>query len=447
MGDGRTLQELAEIPVPRVKQGGRQAGRGARRRRHHERPRPDHPLPAPLHRPDPPGRRGGDDAWVRSPWSSPASTSVQSRRTRQGRALVELDVDDGTGSVAGDVLQPGLAGQAAPGGHRGTVLREARHLPGKRQFTNPVVDLVGNRTGRIVPIYPTSEKTRHRRLGVRRVDRGGAAPGGDARRSRCPRRWRRRARPHGPDRRPSGAIHAPESFAEQRAGPPAAGLRRAPAAPARGGHAAARAIERDARGIATPCAPAPARRRPRGRLPRPPPVLPDRAQRPGHRRDHARTWPGRLPMHRLLQGDVGSGKTVVAVAALLVAVQGGHQGALMAPTEVLAEQHFLGVRELLADLVVPDPQRLGGQRPVGGGPAHQPDAGGGAGQAARGAARPGPSTSSSAPTRCSPTRCASPAWAWWSSTSSTDSASSSAPRCGPRAETQPAVRVRTPTCW
>ena len=48
-------------------------------------------------------------------------------------------------------------------------------------------------------------------------------------------------------------------------------------------------------------------------------------------------------MHRLLQGDVGSGKTVVALAALLVAVQGGYQGAFMAPTEVLAEQHYLGV--------------------------------------------------------------------------------------------------------
>ena len=42
------------------------------------------------------------------------------------------------------------------------------------------------------------------------------------------------------------------------------------------------------------------------------------------------------PMHRLLQGDVGSGKTVVAVAAMLAAVDGGHQSALMAPTEVLA---------------------------------------------------------------------------------------------------------------
>jgi ATP-dependent DNA helicase RecG len=47
------------------------------------------------------------------------------------------------------------------------------------------------------------------------------------------------------------------------------------------------------------------------------------------------------PMERLLQGDVGSGKTVVALYALLRAVESGHQGALMAPTETLAEQHFL----------------------------------------------------------------------------------------------------------
>jgi ATP-dependent DNA helicase RecG len=70
-------------------------------------------------------------------------------------------------------------------------------------------------------------------------------------------------------------------------------------------------------------------------------------------------------MHRLLQGDVGSGKTVVALAALLTAVQGGHQGAFMAPTEVLAEQHFLAVRRLLGGLTVPDPGRLGGRRPLG----------------------------------------------------------------------------------
>jgi ATP-dependent DNA helicase RecG len=55
------------------------------------------------------------------------------------------------------------------------------------------------------------------------------------------------------------------------------------------------------------------------------------------------------PMHRLLQGEVGSGKTVVAVAALLDGVEGGWQGAIMAPTEVLAEQHYLGMTHLLAE--------------------------------------------------------------------------------------------------
>jgi ATP-dependent DNA helicase RecG len=70
-------------------------------------------------------------------------------------------------------------------------------------------------------------------------------------------------------------------------------------------------------------------------------------------------------MHRLLQGDVGAGKTVVAVWTLLAAVEGGHQGAFMAPTEVLAEQHAQGIRALLDGVEVPDDgTSLFGARPV-----------------------------------------------------------------------------------
>jgi ATP-dependent DNA helicase RecG len=59
-----------------------------------------------------------------------------------------------------------------------------------------------------------------------------------------------------------------------------------------------------------------------------------------------------VPMQRLLQGDVGSGKTVVALYALLRAVESGRQGALMAPTETLAEQHFLTIADLCLELGV-----------------------------------------------------------------------------------------------
>lgn len=64
--------------------------------------------------------------------------------------------------------------------------------------------------------------------------------------------------------------------------------------------------------------------------------------------DLART----TPMQRLLQGDVGSGKTAVALYALLRAAETGRQGALMAPTETLAEQHFLTIEALCAELGV-----------------------------------------------------------------------------------------------
>ena len=58
------------------------------------------------------------------------------------------------------------------------------------------------------------------------------------------------------------------------------------------------------------------------------------------------------PMNRLIQGDVGSGKTVVALCAILAAIGSGYQAALMAPTEILAEQHYLTLQRLLKPLEI-----------------------------------------------------------------------------------------------
>lgn len=68
------------------------------------------------------------------------------------------------------------------------------------------------------------------------------------------------------------------------------------------------------------------------------------------------------PMNRLVQGDVGSGKTVVALAAILMAVQNGYQVALMAPTEILAQQHALVLRRYLEPLLINVALATGSQR-------------------------------------------------------------------------------------
>ncbi|MGI8709599.1 MAG: ATP-dependent DNA helicase RecG, partial [Acidimicrobiales bacterium] len=217
---------------------------------------------------------------------------------------------------------------------------------GRTQLANPVVDLIGTRTGRIVPLYPASEKHRISTWDVgtwvesaleRCQPRGLADP--------VPVSVRRRF--GFVDRADAlRGIHLPESMADIAAARKRLAfdelLRIQLALVMR-----KRALERTAQGISHDAS---------GEL-------------VGRFHDAlgfsltdaqgeaieeiTEDLRSRHPMHRLLQGDVGSGKTVVAVSALLTAVQGGHQGALMAPTEVLAEQHFAGVRELLADLRVP----------------------------------------------------------------------------------------------
>lgn len=70
---------------------------------------------------------------------------------------------------------------------------------------------------------------------------------------------------------------------------------------------------------------------------------------------------GTTQMNRLIQGDVGAGKTIVAIGALLMAVDSGYQAALMAPTEILAEQHFFTIKKYLDDLGISYRLLTGGQ--------------------------------------------------------------------------------------
>ncbi|MEO6870770.1 MAG: DEAD/DEAH box helicase [Chthoniobacterales bacterium] len=69
-----------------------------------------------------------------------------------------------------------------------------------------------------------------------------------------------------------------------------------------------------------------------------------------------------IPMNRLLQGDVGSGKTVVAIASMLLAIESGHQAALMAPTQILAEQHYAVLQRWLEPLGVDVSLRTGARK-------------------------------------------------------------------------------------
>lgn len=76
----------------------------------------------------------------------------------------------------------------------------------------------------------------------------------------------------------------------------------------------------------------------------------------------ARDCKSGMPMNRLLQGDVGSGKTIVSLLAMLMAVDSGYQTAIMAPTELLCEQHYLSISKFLEGTDIKIVQLVGGQR-------------------------------------------------------------------------------------
>ncbi|HZI36868.1 MAG TPA: DEAD/DEAH box helicase, partial [Acidimicrobiia bacterium] len=283
---------------------------------------------------------------------------MSSRRTRQGRALVETIVYDGTSYLYVTFFNQPWRAQQLPVGTEAAFFGKLEHYRGKHQMTNPAVDVlgrIGEKTGVIVPIYPQSGKAdvstwqlqKFVAEALRRVVEFDDPVPVDIldRQNMCDRT------------RAYNGIHQPETEADH----------------FRAAHrlkfdeflrmqlglvARKRAFEEKRIGL-------------RHRLDGP--LVPAfHAQLPfGLTGDQQKAiaeigadLAAPRPMHRLLQGDVGSGKTVVALTALLAAVQGGYQGALMAPTEVLAEQHHLSLTRFLEGLTVSSEGTLMGERPV-----------------------------------------------------------------------------------
>jgi ATP-dependent DNA helicase RecG len=272
--------------------------------------------------------------------------SVSSRRTRNRRTLVEATVGDGTGRIHVTFFnQPWRERQLTPDLNV-ALFGKVEEFRGGLQMTNPIVDLIGDRTGRIVPIYRQSEKAQLntweiaswveaalRRCETRGID--DPVPPELVRRLELVDRHRA-----------LHDIHLPESMTDKNRARRRLAfdeLLRVQLVLVR----RKREIEASSTGFVHEV---------RGELVRRfhdvlPYALTAAQRRVIGEIDADLASP--QPMHRLLQGDVGAGKTVVALTALLTAVQSGTQGALMAPTEVLAEQHFAGIRELVAGLLVP----------------------------------------------------------------------------------------------
>ena len=286
--------------------------------------------------------------------------SSSSRRIRGGKVMVTSTVSDGSGSLRITFFNQAWRERQLSPGRQAVIFGKIDFYRGQRQMTNPVIDLVGDKTGRIIPVYPQSEKS-----GLQSWDL--AEWVAETLRRTVPPTGRGLVDPlpaylldeHDFITREAAfkGIHQPESFseiAEARRRLVFDELFRLQLALV----LRKRAIERTETGVAHTID-GPLLTGFTDRLP---------FELTGAQRrtideilaDLARP----IPMHRLLQGDVGAGKTLVAVAAMLAAVDGGHQAALMAPTEVLAEQHFAGIRRLLDGLTVEDSSTLFADRPL-----------------------------------------------------------------------------------
>jgi ATP-dependent DNA helicase RecG len=306
-------------------------------------------------------------------------TKVASRRTRQGKVMVEVTVSDDGESIKIVFFNQAWRERQLLVGVQALFFGKVGDYRGQRQMTNPVVDVIvgaagderdASKVGRVVAIYPASGKA-----GLTSWEMGGfieeslrrAGPLFDplSTAQREPLELVERTRAF-------WGIHLPEDLSE--------------VAPARRRLAfdeffrlqlilalRRRRLEESAAGIRHPMDVTDLDVAPGSLVSREDSLV--RRFLAEHRfslttaqrrvlEDVASDMAGPLPMHRLLQGDVGSGKTLVAVTAMLGALDGQRQSVLMAPTEVLAEQHLVSLRRDLADLVVADDAVLEGERGV-----------------------------------------------------------------------------------
>ena len=282
----------------------------------------------------------GEDAMVLA--TVERVSSVPAGRSRRSRVDVVVRDREGTGLRCVFFNQPWRRKQLHEE-MQAVLYGRLEEFRGGLQMTNPVVDLVGNRTGGIFAVYPLSAKASITTWEI-------ADMVGEALR-RCERRGIADPVPadlldaHGLCGRFEALrlIHNPESFADATRGRNRLvfdELLRMQVVLVR----RKRERERAGEGIAHEVDRALLERF-RQRLPFELTAAQSRVV--GEiLADLPKPW----PMHRLLQGEVGSGKTVVALMAMLAVVCGGGQAALMAPTEVLAEQHYLGLSELLRSL-------------------------------------------------------------------------------------------------
>jgi len=285
---------------------------------------------------------------------------ASTRRTKGGKTIVQVTVEDSTARL-GLVFfnQPWRARQLAVGSEV-AVFGRTELYRGSPQMTNPVVDLVGDQTGRLVPVYPQSGKAKIGSTEIatyvaEALQRTGSLA------EVLPAQWL-------DDLDMAGrteafrSIHAPETFEErERARRRLAfdELLRLQLVLVMKKRAAATQAPGIPHVVTMPPGTAGLVEDFLARLPFSLTAAQERAVR-----EVAQDLGASHPMHRLLQGDVGAGKTVVALATLLYGVQGGYQGALMVPTEVLAEQHYLAARGFLSGLQVADSTRIGGVRPL-----------------------------------------------------------------------------------